>query len=692
MILASALTSCALIAPFQLPTETSAERCANGLDDDLDGLVDCTDPDCDGYCPEQSAAACGNGRDDDGDGLVDAEDVECWPHATVRVEGRAVRCSSRQASASQLARGDSSWLLSLPCGDDCPPGTPWSHDGASFLRLGASVACRGAGVLTDDCPSAWMNEPLTGGGCWHIEADVELDPGAELVIVIAPELATPPLRGRSASLLVRLGRAAEGVRLTYTADGGSAEAGMLPAGERGVHLVLEASAANCATATRSSVSMSATDLASGTPVSLDALALPTAWAPDEALFAAIQSTADAEVRVHRLALAREGFDPCGYPVPQITGSRDGPAAVYAAARGDGVVCVIGATEDGDEVERVYDPVVHDGWPPELGPDDPPAPARRFAAWRTEDRGLASFMGSPLDRPARASRLDHARAGALSFRPGVGFEGVILASDDDGADHLARIASRDCVDWQVEPLTLEGFPADAHPLRYDAGQLVLGIPGDGIAAGAGIDFVAPADRAPRIKPLRSECMFYPRARLVGVELDDSAMLRELGPIPAIGLRWLTNCGPLSSGSFLSERAYPAVITQFIERGGDRAFVTSGRLGVEVVIDGNPVLSRSDGPAVATAALLANPLVEPTGEPGTFDAARVSEGYLLIMDGEPRRCPGALLFYRGHAEVDVDAAQGLAFPRSGRVGVVPIRLGPPPSASVPVDAACLGAVRP
>lgn len=55
------------------------EDCANGVDDDGDGLVDCDDPDCDDYpaCNPPVEEICDNGIDDDGDGLVDCDDPDC---------------------------------------------------------------------------------------------------------------------------------------------------------------------------------------------------------------------------------------------------------------------------------------------------------------------------------------------------------------------------------------------------------------------------------------------------------------------------------------------------------------------------------------------------------------------------------------------------------------------------------------
>lgn len=52
------------------------EVCGNGVDDDLDGTIDCEDADCVGAagCSE----LCSDGLDNDGDGLLDCDDDECW--------------------------------------------------------------------------------------------------------------------------------------------------------------------------------------------------------------------------------------------------------------------------------------------------------------------------------------------------------------------------------------------------------------------------------------------------------------------------------------------------------------------------------------------------------------------------------------------------------------------------------------
>jgi hypothetical protein len=80
------------VSVYDLATRTLVQEiglldaCADGLDNDGDGLADAADPDCedarddDEAAPAAAAAlgACGNGADDDGDGLVDAADPGCF--------------------------------------------------------------------------------------------------------------------------------------------------------------------------------------------------------------------------------------------------------------------------------------------------------------------------------------------------------------------------------------------------------------------------------------------------------------------------------------------------------------------------------------------------------------------------------------------------------------------------------------
>ncbi|NRA75235.1 MAG: hypothetical protein HRU16_04780, partial [Planctomycetes bacterium] len=56
------------------------EICDDGIDNDLDGLIDCFDPDCNGSpnCFEGDSVTCSDGIDNDGDGAIDCLDPDCF--------------------------------------------------------------------------------------------------------------------------------------------------------------------------------------------------------------------------------------------------------------------------------------------------------------------------------------------------------------------------------------------------------------------------------------------------------------------------------------------------------------------------------------------------------------------------------------------------------------------------------------
>ena len=64
----SALPSCSANPP---------ETCDDGIDNDGDGLIDCSDPDCADFPGCGTAEVCGDCLDNDGDGLVDYQDPDC---------------------------------------------------------------------------------------------------------------------------------------------------------------------------------------------------------------------------------------------------------------------------------------------------------------------------------------------------------------------------------------------------------------------------------------------------------------------------------------------------------------------------------------------------------------------------------------------------------------------------------------
>ena len=59
--------------------ENTIRKCTDNTDNDGDGLVDCRDPECQGFmiCKEDNSQNCNDAIDNDGDGLIDCEDPEC---------------------------------------------------------------------------------------------------------------------------------------------------------------------------------------------------------------------------------------------------------------------------------------------------------------------------------------------------------------------------------------------------------------------------------------------------------------------------------------------------------------------------------------------------------------------------------------------------------------------------------------
>jgi hypothetical protein len=89
LLLAGALAACGRTSTVGgQHTVTNEQDCQNGLDDDVDGLLDCQDPDCgsDPYCFGGNEN-CGNGKDDDGDGLIDCLDPDCKSHPLCTTPG-----------------------------------------------------------------------------------------------------------------------------------------------------------------------------------------------------------------------------------------------------------------------------------------------------------------------------------------------------------------------------------------------------------------------------------------------------------------------------------------------------------------------------------------------------------------------------------------------------------------------------
>ncbi len=78
--------------PGRCLVENTAKLCSDGEDNDEDGLVDCFDPSCGGFCREADDGLCSDGRDNDSDSLIDCDDPDCSTTAPCLEQGEE-RCS-----------------------------------------------------------------------------------------------------------------------------------------------------------------------------------------------------------------------------------------------------------------------------------------------------------------------------------------------------------------------------------------------------------------------------------------------------------------------------------------------------------------------------------------------------------------------------------------------------------------------
>ncbi len=99
--------------PADTGTEAAPEDCGDGVDNDLDGLVDCEDADCTESCTED----CSDGVDNDLDGYADCQDSSCWGIAPC-AQSIQVRLESGQGALQSehwtpLASGEMHWTFEV---------------------------------------------------------------------------------------------------------------------------------------------------------------------------------------------------------------------------------------------------------------------------------------------------------------------------------------------------------------------------------------------------------------------------------------------------------------------------------------------------------------------------------------------------------------------------------------------------
>ena len=81
--------------PVPAAAPAPVEICNDGIDNDKDGLIDCSDSDCaaDPICPAPVSEICTDGIDNDKDGKVDCADSDCAGIAGCGPEGLSTTCS-----------------------------------------------------------------------------------------------------------------------------------------------------------------------------------------------------------------------------------------------------------------------------------------------------------------------------------------------------------------------------------------------------------------------------------------------------------------------------------------------------------------------------------------------------------------------------------------------------------------------
>lgn len=128
-------------------TEDLAAACANEMDDDGDGLVDCADPDCAGTkACERTTETCSNDIDDDRDGTLDCRQASCRELAICKEPERRDCRLAPTASEMGCPRGKGCYVT--------PDNTRW-------------CALEGTGLAGDAC-GADPNDRSQGCAAAHL--------------------------------------------------------------------------------------------------------------------------------------------------------------------------------------------------------------------------------------------------------------------------------------------------------------------------------------------------------------------------------------------------------------------------------------------------------------------------------------------------------------------------------------------
>jgi hypothetical protein len=90
----------------------TTESCNDGVDNDGDGKIDCTDTECIFVATIEKGCRCFDNVDNDGDGFIDKADANCAAYYGLTYQGASSNCSITPPSAATPFAGMSSPIVS----------------------------------------------------------------------------------------------------------------------------------------------------------------------------------------------------------------------------------------------------------------------------------------------------------------------------------------------------------------------------------------------------------------------------------------------------------------------------------------------------------------------------------------------------------------------------------------------------
>ncbi len=614
-------SGCSLVATYPAPVEESAERCANRIDDDGDGLVDCDDVALcarASACQETGAIACGDGRDNDRDGRIDCADDGCPPCG----EDDPSTCYDGiddDGDGYVDARDPGCWPLRPPtltrCASVAPISAAWSFGGMTGIvpGNGADWYVGGDAYAYSD-PAGLVFSPHTDDGtgviaprsalalrATHTHAAIELttdDTTGAVWLALVPEPLAPvgarPVPGAEAQdvAVVVDYRAAE---LRLRAPGGTRATAFSAIGR--IRLAIDVLDGAVSVTAASSTT-------TATPTTLGGVAL-LGRATDVRFVVGVDGLAT----VHEAAYASDGEDPCGHPVPEMpgVGGRLGDLAgtldvglTTAVARGVDGLCVIATSCERTGVE----------------------PTRTIGAWWSPNGIDWQRQASPIE-PIAGRRLVGA---GIAWDEASSRYRIAIASVA-GGQGLAEIelgSAYFCGEW--EPLA----PSGLAPAALDDDGSVCG------ASGASVSYVL------RGAPPRHE-IWVSRA-LGGLSYADS--------LEGAAFAWRS---PPSGQATL-----PGPIAVF-ELDHTLARMRPAPLGV--VVPSLVLETSRDGVSWAAVGGTAPGLLTASGLPATFDADAPISGVVVDTDD------GLRLVYGARGDFVPRGTDGAGFTAIGTALLVP-----------------------